>query len=420
MGPFVLAAAIPLLFLHRNYQPGFTIGSVDVELSDLAVLAVLVAAVLSRPRLRLADWVAWLAFALLVLVGVAWGTARFAAYPTGTHLTTAAKWIEYMLLAPAVVSIARRPRDLVPAAVSLVAWDVVAGVVAILQFVGLVGDLDHTPAGRRKPSFVGVHDYAALSGATLIVALIVLVRGARSRRERDLAVAAGIAGSLGMVIGGAFDSLLGLVLAAAGLILATALRDPRRLVAIAAIVGAITVGILAIRSSAVADGLKFLGAKQGTGGAATQIQSYRQRALLAYIGGREFLAHPGLGVGWQGSADPYAFEPYLADARRRFVQPAEAFPSPSHRWGVQNAYVQSLADLGILGLVTFLAALLVPAARAWLAGRGDARAVGVAVPLLVLGAWNGYGLVAGIPLGALTWLGVGVAVASVSFRREVA
>jgi hypothetical protein len=82
--------------------------------------------------------------------------------------------------------------------------------------------------------------------------------------------------------------------------------------------------------------------------------------------------------------------------------------------------VQSLADLGILGLVTFLAALLVPAARAWLAGRGDARAVGVAVPLLVLGAWNGYGLVAGIPLGALTWLGVGVAVASVSFRREVA
>ncbi|HET7647274.1 MAG TPA: O-antigen ligase family protein [Gaiellaceae bacterium] len=417
MGPFVLAAAIPLLFLHRNYQPGFAVGSADVELSDLAVLAVLVAAVLSRPRLRARDWGAWLAFAVLVLVGVAWGAARFDAYPVGTHLTTAAKWIEYMLLAPAVVAIARRPRDLLPAAVTLVAWDVVAGVVALLQFVGVVDDLDHTPAGRRKPSFVGVHDYAALSGGALVVALVVLVRGARSPRERGFAVTAGVAGGVGMVIGGAFDSLLGLVLAGAGLVVATGLRDPRRLVAVGAILAVVAAGIVAIRSSAVADGLKFLGAKQGSGGASTQIQSYRQRALLAYVGGREFLGHPVLGVGWQGSADPYAFEPYLADARRRFVQPPQAFPSQAHRWGVQNAYVQSLADLGVLGLLTFLAALLVPAGRAWRSGRGDVRAAGVALPLLVLGAWNGYGLVAGIPLAALTWLGTGVAVAAVSLAR---
>jgi O-antigen ligase len=148
------------------------------------------------------------------------------------------------------------------------------------------------------------------------------------------------------------------------------------------------------------------------------VQSYRQRALLAYIGGREFLGHPVLGVGWQGSGDPYAFEPYLAAARRRFVQPPEAFPSRAHRWGVQNAYVQSLADLGVLGLPAVLAALLVPAAQAWRRPGGDVRAAGVALPLLVLGAWNGYGLVAGIPLAALTWLGTGVAVASVSFARE--
>jgi hypothetical protein len=45
------------------------------------------------------------------------------------------------------------------------------------------------------------------------------------------------------------------------------------------------------------------------------------------------------------------------------------------------------------------------------------RAAGVALPLLVLGAWNGYGLVAGIPLAALTWLGTGVAVAAVSLAR---
>lgn len=419
MGPFVLAAAIPLLFLHRNYQPGLDVGSLHADLSDVAVLAVVVAAVAERPRIRLRDWLAWLAFAALVLVGVAWG-AHLSGYPAGTHLTTAAKWIEYMLLAPAVVAIAKRGRDLIPAAVALVAWDVAAGAVAVLQFVGALGDLDHTPAGRRKPSFVGVHDYAALSGAALVIALVVLVRGARSGRERRVALAAGVAGVVGMVIGGAFDSLVGLVLAAIGLVIAAGVRDARRLGVIGAILAVTVVGIVAIRSSALADGLEFLGVKQESGGASTQIQSYRQRALLAYIGGREFLGRPVLGVGWQGSADPYAFEPYLADARRKFVQPPEAFPSRRNRWGVQNAYVQSLADLGVLGLPAFLASLLVPVGRAWRRARGDAALAGIALVLLVVGAWNGYGLVAGIPLAALTWLAVGVCIAAASFPREAA
>jgi hypothetical protein len=424
LGPFVLAAAIPLLFLHRNYQPGIDVGSLHVDLSDLAVLAVVLASLAER-RVTVGRvwrgrvWLGTLALALLVLVGVAWGATRFEAYPTHTHLTTAAKWIEYMLLAPAVAAIVRRSRDLIPAAVVLVAWDAIAGVVGLLQFFGALGDLDGTPAGRRKPSFIGYHDYAAFSGASLVLALVVLARGARSGRERSLAVVAGIAGAVGLILGGAFDSLLGLVLAAAGIVLLTRLRD-RRLLATGAIVAAVAIGVVGIRSSAVADGLKFLGVKQGNGGASTHIQSYRQRVLLAYIGGREFLAHPGLGVGWQGSADPYAFEPYLADAHERFDQPDEAFPSQRRRWGVQNAYVQSLADLGLLGLPAFLAAFLAPAFLAARRGSGDARVAGVALPLLVLGAWNGYGLVAGIPLDALTWIGVGVASASLSLARSSA
>jgi RsiW-degrading membrane proteinase PrsW (M82 family) len=80
--------------------------------------------------------------------------------------------------------------------------------------------------------------------------------------------------------------------------------------------------------------------------------------------------------------------------------------------------VQSLADLGFLGLPVFLAAFLVPAFFAARHGLGDARIAGVALPLLVVGVWNGYGLVAGIPLDALTWLAVGVAAASVSFTRS--
>ena len=422
-GPLVVAAAVPFLFLHRNYQPGMDLGALHVDVSDVAVLAVVVAGVLALRReltSARAVWLALGALALLIVVGVLWGALRFDAYTARTHLTTAAKWIEYMLLAPAVAAVARRPRDLVPAAVTLVVWDAVAGVVGILQFFGALSDLDGTPAGRRKPSFVGYHDYAALSGAALLVALLVLARGARSPSERRLALTAGVAGAIGMVLGGAFDSLLGLLLGATAIVLVLRVRDARRIVPIAAIVLVVTFGIVTIRSSAVADGLKFVGIKQGTGGASTHIQSYRQRALLAYIGGRIFLDHPVLGVGWEGSSDPYAFTPYLTDAHKRFNQPPDAFPSAQHRWGVQNAYVQSLADLGVLGLLAFLAALLVPGLVAVRRGAGDARVLGVALTLLAVGAWNGYGLVAGIPLDALTWLAVGVAAASVCFMTESA
>jgi O-antigen ligase len=420
-GPLIVAAALPFLFLHRHYQPSLAIGSVDADLSDVAVAVVVVAALASwswRPLVRsLRIWVAWGALALLVVLSTLWGWAHFSAYPAGTHATTAAKWLEYMLLAPALVLLLRRARDLEPAAFVLVAWSAVATFVGLLQFFGALDDLDHTPAGRRKPSFVGVHDFAALSGAALLVGLLVLARGARSRREQRIAIAGVAAGAVGMVLSGPLDALLGTYLAVGALVLLVRVRDVRRLTTIAGVVAAITIGVVLIRSSSLADGLKFLGIKQGTGGASTHIQSYRQRALLAYIGGRIFIDHPWLGVGWQGSSDPYAFEPYLADAHRRFDQPADAFPSPRHRWGVQNAYVQSLADMGVLGLLAFLAALLVPAWAAARSGAGDARVLGVALPLLALGVWNGYGLVAGIPLAALTWLAVGLAGVAVAQER---
>jgi hypothetical protein len=424
-GPLILAAALPFLFLHRNYQPSVGVGSVNADLSDVAVLVVVVAALVAALRdpraLRqsLPVWEGWAAFALLVVLSTIWGALRFSAYPTGTHAVTAAKWLEYMLLAPAVVLLVRGTRELEPAAVVLVAWSCLATFVGLLQFFGALGDLDHTPAGRRKPSFVGYHDFAALSATALLIALLVLARGPRSRTERNVALAGGIAGGLGIVLGGPLDTLLGAYLAVAALILLVRVRDPRRLASIVGVIVVITIGVVLIRSAALADGLKFLGIKQGTGGASTHIQSYRQRALLAYIGGRIFIDHPLLGVGWQGSTDPYAFEPYLRDAHKHFNQPAEAFPSRQQRWGVQNAYVQSLADMGVLGLVAFLAALLLPVFVAVRRGVGDARVLGAALPLLVLGVWNGYGLVAGIPLAALTWLAIGVAGVAVVEARTL-
>jgi hypothetical protein len=358
---------------------------------------------------------AWIALGALA-IAVALATLRGAAepaYPFSTHAVTAAKWIEYMLLAPAAVVLCRRPGSWRVPALAALAWGCVASTFALLQFAGLAGDrIDHTPSGRRKPSFLGDHDLAALSAALLLWSLIVLARRPRSAVERRLALAGGIAGVVGMVIGGAFDSYLGTLLAS--VVLLWDLRPPlRRVLLVVAVLAVVLVGLFGIRSSAVADGLKFLGLGHGNGGAGSHVQSYRQRALLAYIGGRIFLAHPYDGVGFEGSQDPFAYRPYLGAAHRHFVQPNEAFPSPQHPWGVQNAYVQAAADAGVLGVVALLAALLVPPLFALRRGRGDLRLLGVAVGLLVLGTWNGYGLVPGLPVDALTWLGAGAAIASV-------
>lgn len=399
--------------LHRHYQPGLAFGSIDVDLSDLAVAAVCIAALAGRGRIERearAGLLAVAALAVAALLSTAWG-AHFDGYDLHAHAVSTTKWIEYMLLAPAVVLIVRRQADLLPAAFAAVAWSVVVTVIGVLQYVGALGDLENTPAGRRKSSLLGYHDFSALSASVLALALLVLATG---RGPRRLAMVGAASGAVGMVIGGAFDAVLGLVLAAILIVLACRVRDARRLAVVAGIVLAVFAGTIAIRSQAVADGLKFLGLKEGTGGASKHVQSYRQRVLLAYIGGRIFVGHPLLGVGFNGSFDEFAYRPYLADARAKFDQPPEAFPSPSHRWGVQNAYVQSLSDFGALGLVVFLAALFVPV---WSALRHGARPVAVAAAAVVLvtaGVWNGLGLVAGIPTDALTWIGVGAAVASVS------
>jgi hypothetical protein len=408
---------VPFLFLHRHYQPSVAFGGADVNLSDVAVGAVCIAAVLTRApvaRGARAAVAVVAVLALAVLAWTAWG-AHIDGDPTRTHLVTAGKFVEDMLRVPAVAMIVRRPRDLMPAAFAAVAWSVVATTVGVLQFFGAVGDLDHTPAGRRKPSLLDYHDFSALSAAVLLLALLVVATG---RGPRRIAVVAAVSGMLGMVIGGAFDAVLGLVLGAALILVACRVRDPRRLALIAGAALAVLLGTIVIRGQAVADGLKFLGIKQGNGGASTNVQSYRQRVLLAYIGGRIFLDHPALGVGFEGSGDHFAYAPYVADAKKKFDQPAVAFPSPAHPWGVQNAYVQLLADLGVLGPLLFLAAALTPVALALRGGSRPAAVAGGALVLLALGVWNGFGIVAGIPLDALTWLGAGVCLASLAAPTE--
>jgi O-antigen ligase len=417
----VLALAVPPLFLHVDWQPGVSVGvgstSVGIELSDLAVLAVVATAVVVGRRDGFAvlrrTWPIWAALAALgiwIATATLYGSSVLDGYPTAENLVTAAKFAEYALLAPAVAVLARRTEDLALPIAVLVVWCAAAAVVGLVQFAG-ADILDAWTPGHRQPSFLGHHDFAALAGGVLLLGLVWVVLGCDRAFLRALAVAAG---AVGLVVAAAVASLLGLFLAGV-LLVAVGVRERvpvARLGVAGAVLVAVALGVLALRGGDVADFLRF--AQHEPTQPTEQVETYSHRTLLAYIGGRIFLDHPLGGVGWQGSSEPAAFEPYLADAHRRFPDTAPlAFPAPDRRHGVQNAYVQTLSDLGLVGAVLLLA---LGTATVWHLRRvllGSRLAiVGALWLLLAAGLWTAQGLVTGIPLAALTWIALGFVAAA--------
>jgi O-antigen ligase len=110
------------------------------------------------------------------------------------------------------------------------------------------------------------------------------------------------------------------------------------------------------------------------------------------------------------------YGPLLPALHREFPNtPPQAFPSPQHPYGVQNAYVQALSDLGVVGLVLFLGALLTPltlGGARLLRGSPDVSAlVPVSWLLVTMGVLTAIGLVAGIPLDAMLWIAAGLCAA---------
>jgi len=423
----VLALAVPFLCLHERYNPDVVFGlgstSVSISLADVAILAVAAASVSAarsqgvEPLRR--GFPALVPVAVLMVLVLAFallGPTLLEGYPLGAKLVSAVKFVEYGMLVIAVPLIVRQADDAFAVIGSLVATACLAATVGVLQFIGLVGNLDHTPSGRRMPSFLGYHDFAALAGVSVGIGIALIAAGSW-RRRRPLALAAVVAGCLGVVIAGALATVIALV-AGAGLALVS-MRSQRtlnlaRAAAVTGIVVIVLAGSLTLRSSDVGDFLGFLGSKDDN---TTQIETYSQRTVLVYIGTRIFVANPLTGVGWQGSELPAAFTPFLADARARFPEvSADALPSRDRPWGVQNAYVQAAADMGVLGLAALLAVVLT---SIWLAGRMSLRrlpaasfALGVAIAVLVCAMeLAALGLVPGVPATALLWLAVGAAIA---------
>lgn len=435
-GALVLAVAVPFLFVHERFQPEYqlTLGStsIDLRLSDVAILAVLVAAAIlgargGFDRLR-AGWVIWLP-GIALLAWLAFETLRPVSLDDARfedNVVSALKLGEYALLAPAVPLLVRRTRDLTIVVAGIVLWSSVATAVAVVQFFGLDVFAAST-AGWRYPSFLGRHDLAAISAVAASFAAAAVAVGRGRCPAQTFVTAALLAGILGLILAGSVTAAAGLGIGVGALALVTRRRYPlsgRRLVALAAIVAVVAGGVTAVRSEALDDFLQFVGIREDQ--EAPGVESYSQRTVLAYLGLRIFEGSPVAGVGWQRSSRPDVFEPYLDDARRRFpdVNPL-AFPAPGREWGVQNLYIQMLADAGVVGLALLLAVGvggLALARRAalhavdpWPAGVGLTV---VAALLTLAGVWASLGIVPGIPLQAATCLLLGLAAAGAATVGE--
>jgi len=414
-GAAALALAVPFLFLHIKYQPGVRVplGSthLGLELSDAAVVVVALVALREgvragfaplRPALPL--WIASVALILWI----------FIRSDSLVHLVTAAKFSEYALLAVSAPLILRRRSDWELVAAAIVAWSIVATCFGLLQFLG-VDIADAWAAGRRQPSFLGHSDFASLSALALAIGLAALLLA--GERVGWAAIASG---GLGLILSGATAGLIGIAAGTAGFLYAVSRR--RRLavrdVAVSGVVVAIVAaGVLVLRAGDLESFLRFVHLK-GRETQTANIQTYSHHALLAYVGYRIWRDHPVVGAGWQASTDPDVVDPELPAARKKFpdVSPL-AFPTRDHEWGVQNAYVQATADLGLLGVVLWLAPFALALVLA-LRANAPPGAVAAFTILSAMGIWGGQGLVAGIPLDAATWLGFGLAATAVAQRSQ--
>jgi O-antigen ligase len=412
LGAALLALALPPLFTHIKYQPKFDVGAATVQLADVMVLVVGAYALvayrreLSRLRPARAVWLATAALFVWILLATLYGKHEWSGYRLGKHLLSAAKWEEYVLLAivPALVLRTRRDEHLVFG--MLAGWVGLAGLVGVTQFLG-AGWFEAWGAGSRQPSFVGTHDLAAVGGAACLAGLVAIVLDTSLFPSRRWAWACFGVGFVAFVLGGASAGILGIV--PAGIALLVVARGRHALLVVATVVIA-SAGVLAIRSKDVADFTRFLGLRKQE--QPKGVQTYAQRTMLAYLGVRVWVDHPVLGVGWHGTDEFHNLRPYVDDLHRRYPnQVPQSYPSPAHPYGVQTLYLEALADLGAIGFVLLVAFF---GCAVWVAWRGPPplATVGLTWILLVMGLWTAEGFTSGIPLDAVTWLGVGFAVAA--------
>ena len=368
LGALVLAGAIPFLFVHERYQPDLGVGvgatTVDVRLSDVAVLVVVIAAArrrasrdgLARLRAGRSLWLAgaallaWLAFADLPTrlprrrplrrpSRELPEARRVRASRTGRAAARATRHGPHDRARRARAVGRRRGRRRAPA---VLRRRHLRSVERRLAPAVLPRPPRPRRARRRRPRPRRRRDRG---GQTRAPGERPLRRRARRGRPRPV-LAGSVAAAGGLALGA-------VVLWIAARRRFAHERPPDARARRRRRGGGRRSGSGARRR---ARGLPSLRRRPRRRPAAVGVETYSQRTVLAYIGLRIFEDNPVLGVGWQRSSRPEVFEPYVDDARARFPDVVDlAFPAEGREWGVQNLYIQMLADAGVIGLALLLA-----------------------------------------------------------------
>jgi hypothetical protein len=327
-----------------------------------------------------------------------------------TTLVGAVKLLEYAILGLGAVLFLQRRSTF---------WSFVALLVAlaaVADLYALKGFAQHP--GARQDSFTGAHDLAALCSMSLVLTFAALFT--REHRLGRLPLVAAIVGSVGVILGAALATLLGVFLAAGAVIALAAARRAvtvRALLATLALVAVVTAGSLSLRSHELGFLNAWFGSNQKSAQPGQYAASWSQRLIFVYIGGKVFAANPVVGTGWYGELPPKEWARFLPAAKRRFPdQPPNYFPKPTQDLTPQQTYDQVLYELGIVGALLFLAlgALTVRTAtrvgRRWPRGGPDEAAAYLPAgwTASLAGAIAGAALFGGIPMTAIFWLTIGL------------
>jgi hypothetical protein len=401
----LLLVAIALALVRSRDQPsldlhlaGTTVSIVPLD-AALVALAVVALATLVRAGVPREAWPALAAAAAFCVVILATAAAN-----GGAAFVAAGKLVELAALGLGCVALVVSRERLEAVAELLIAFTLVADAVALVEFV--------RGGGGRQPSFLGEHDFAALATMPLVYGLAL----AFERRASARAWIAIAAGGLGVALGAALASLVGLYLGALALVVVATARHALRVrpvVVTAATLVAVTAATFSLRSGDLGFLQSWFGKPPERPG--QYAAGWSQRLIYAYLGGRVFLDRPVLGTGWWGNLPADEFAQYLPDARRRFSdQPARYFPRRDGVLVPQQAYDQVLYETGLVGGAALLALLAALTARAVAAARRAAGRLAF-LPAVWLaaaaGALAGEGLFGGTPLAAVFWLTAGLVVA---------
>ena len=227
----MLAAAVPFLFLHATYQPSVSVGArVDDGRRHAGRRRDRLRRCGGASEARREGWQPLLRARWLLPrhagLRAAWEPSRSrrrrsSARSTPSRRTRSASPSSRgtRRSSPQRFSSSGRRGKRYPLLRALVAWSVAATGWGLLQFLGVVSEFEGKRPGQREPSFVGIHDFAALSGAALVVGAVGVALGDGRPVGRRWSLAALATGALGVVLSGAMTAVIGLWLAVAAVLL---------------------------------------------------------------------------------------------------------------------------------------------------------------------------------------------------------